>query len=44
MQSVTQYDAGSDSPSSCNRNFWAFTPINGASAYPEGHYARALQA
>ena len=41
MQSVTQYDAGSDSPSSCNRNFWAFTPINGASAYPEGHYARA---
>ena len=42
VQSVTQYDtADSRNPEDYNRNFWAFAPVNGNSAYYGGYHVRA---
>ena len=41
MQSVTQYDtADSRNPQDYTRDFWAFTPVNPHSAYPDGYRVR----
>ena len=42
VQSVTQYDtADAEHPEQYNRDFWAFAPLNQASAYPNGYFVRA---
>lgn len=42
IQSVTQYDtADPQHPEDYNRNFWAFAPVNGNSAYYGGYHVRA---
>ena len=42
VQSVTQYDtADAEHPDQYNRDFWAFAPLNQASAYPNGYFVRA---
>jgi len=42
VQSVTQYDtADAEHPEQYNRSFWAFTPLNQKSAYPNGYLVRA---
>lgn len=42
MQSVTQYDlADAQNSATFNRNFWAYTPANSASAYLEGFHVRS---
>ncbi len=41
VQSVTQYDtADSREPRNYNHNFWAFTPVNSQSSYPESYRVR----
>ena len=42
IQSVSQYDtADPQRPENYNRNFWAFAPVNGNSAYYGGYHVRA---
>lgn len=42
IQSVTQYDlADSHDAATWNRKFWAFTPLNPQSAYPDGFHVRS---
>ncbi len=42
MQSVSQYDlADAKSPGSYNHDFWAFTPVNTNSAYPNRYHVRS---
>ncbi|HTV59511.1 MAG TPA: hypothetical protein VMJ93_11635 [Verrucomicrobiae bacterium] len=42
VQSVTQYDlSDSQTPSSYNHNFWAYTPANPNSVYLDGYHVRS---
>jgi hypothetical protein len=42
VQSVSQYDtADASHPGTYNQNFWAFTPVNAASAYLNGYHIRS---
>ena len=42
VQSVTQYDLSDPKkPSDFNHDFWAFTPTNPASSYPDGFHVRS---
>jgi hypothetical protein len=41
VQSVTQYDtADAEHPEQYNRSFWAFTPLNQTTVYPNGYFVR----
>ena len=42
IQSVTQYNvADAHDPETWNRRFWAFTPMNSSSTYPDGFHVRS---